>query len=493
MNENNNPDPEPTPIDPSAYSYCYQAAEKATSASTFSTVREAIRQIPPIDLNVLAETSLGIPAMIDGKRTRLSTSTLAILVAEQLPVLLQAAGLGMTVLNGAMHIYGGTHWVRVEEKEAQVLLGEAGEQLGAPRGKCRQYKVREEFHKQFLATKAAASATPATSDAFINCLNGTLVVSDGAKVFRAHDAGDFLTHVLPYRHDPGAVCPMFEAYLRRVLPDEQSRQVVAEFLGWTFLTELKLEKILVLLGEGHNGKSVLFDVINALLGEDNISSVGLKELTKFEHRGLLAGKLLNFGSEISDNCNADLLKRLASGEPIEARQLYENIFIMRRYARLAFNANQLPREVEQSTGFFRRFLIVPFTQTITAEEKDPDLARKIIASELPGVLNWVLEGMHRLQAARKFSDCAASDEALETYRRESDSVAYFMAEKNWIASATQKKLKSDFYSHYRDFCYGNGLRAVSAISFGRRLKRFAIPESKSGNARYWHVEHNLAA
>jgi len=493
MNKNTNPNPEPTPINPSAY--CHQAADAATSGTVnaISTVLEVIRKIPAVDLTALAETSLNIPPVTDGKRTTLSTSTLAILVAEHLPELLQAADLGMTVLNGAVYIYDGTYWFRVDEKETQVLLGTAAEQLGVSRGKSRQYKFREELVKQFFATHASASIALSPSGALINFLNGTLVVSDGKEEFRPHDPADFLTHVLPYRYDASATCPLFHTYLHRVLPDGQSRQVTAEFLGWTFLRTLKLEKILVLLGEGHNGKSVLFDVINALLGEDNISSVGLKELSKIEYRGPLAGKLLNFGSEISDRCDADLLKRLASGEPIEARQLYENLFIMRSYARLAFNANQLPREVEQSTGFFRRFLIIPFTQTITAEEKDPDLARKIIASELPGVLNWVLEGMRRLQSARKFSECTASDEALETYRRESDSVAYFMAEENWVASEKLKKTKESFYDRYRMFCFGHGLRAVSSISFGKRLKRFAIPESKSGSTRYWNVEQNLAA
>ena len=76
---------------------------------------------------------------------------------------------------------------------------------------------------------------------------------------------------------------------------------------------------------------------------------------KPEQRPALANALLNFGSEIDSKCDPDLFKKLASGEPIEARKLYKDPFIMRDYARLAFNANTLPRETEHTTGFFRRF------------------------------------------------------------------------------------------------------------------------------------------
>lgn len=65
---------------------------------------------------------------------------------------------------------------------------------------------------------------------------------------------------------------------------------------------------------------------------------------------------------------------------------------MRNYACLAFNANVLPRNTEQTTGFFRRFLIVPFNATITEEEKDPELVTKIICGELPGLFNRVMRG-----------------------------------------------------------------------------------------------------
>ena len=69
---------------------------------------------------------------------------------------------------------------------------------------------------------------------------------------------------------------------------------------------------------------------------------------------------------------------------------------MVNYAKLIFNCDSLPSEVEQTLGFYRRWLIIYFDQIIPEKEQDKQLAKKIIESELSGVFNWVLEGLERL-------------------------------------------------------------------------------------------------
>jgi putative DNA primase/helicase len=84
--------------------------------------------------------------------------------------------------------------------------------------------------------------------------------------------------------------------------------------------------------------------------------------------------------------------------------------------------NELPRDVEHNMAFFRRFLIMPFNETVPDGKEDPELAKKIIESELAGVFNWVLKGLRRLLARKKFTRCKLVEEALKSYQRESDSV-----------------------------------------------------------------------
>src|SRR5205085_8900623 len=189
--------------------------------------------------------------------------------------------------------------------------------------------------------------------------------------------------------------PLWQKFLDEVLPDETRQMVLAEYIGYVF-TRLKLEKTLMLYGRGANGKSVVFDVINALLGAENVANYSLASLSHEYHRAKLANKLLNYSSEISTRLEADIFKRLTSGEPVDARLPYGQPFIMSRYARLLFNCNELPRDVEHTEAFFRRYLILPFDVTMPEDQQDKRLAEKIIKSELSGVFNWVLEGLQRL-------------------------------------------------------------------------------------------------
>ena len=86
-----------------------------------------------------------------------------------------------------------------------------------------------------------------------------------------------------------------------------------------------------------------------------------------------------------------------------ARLKYGNSFLMENYAKLCFNCNELPKDIEQSEAYFRRLIVVPFRVTIPEDEQDKELAQKIIASELAGVFNWVLLGLQRLLRKKRFT------------------------------------------------------------------------------------------
>jgi putative DNA primase/helicase len=130
----------------------------------------------------------------------------------------------------------------------------------------------------------------------------------------------------------------------------------------------------------------------------------------------------------------------------------------------------LPSEVENTPAFFRRFLIVPFTQTIPSEERDPELAAKITATELSGVLNWVLAGLDRLLLQRGFSPCPAADAALARYEVDSDSVKQFISDVELTPSASHNMPFPDLYHEYRTSCIDGGLRPLGKVKFRQRLE-----------------------
>ena len=255
----------------------------------------------------------------------------------------------------------------------------------------------------------------------INLKNGTFEVTpDGVKL-NDFNRADFMTYQLAFDYNPKATAPMFETYLNRVLPDIELQHILAEFLGYVFIrpTTLKLEKTLLLYGSGANGKSVFYEVVRSMLGEQNTSEYSLQSLTeeKGYFRASIANKLVNYASEISGKLVSSIFKQLVSGEPVEARLPYGKPFILKQYAKLIFNCNELPKDVEQTEAYFRRFLIVPFEITIPESEQDKQLSQKIIANELSGVFNWVLYGLKRLLENKKFTDSHRVRLAREQYEK----------------------------------------------------------------------------
>ena len=234
-----------------------------------------------------------------------------------------------------------------------------------------------------------------------------------------------------------------------------------------------LEKALVLLGGGQNGKSVQFEITKALLGDNNVSTKSLGDLVDRDagndNRAKLQDKLLNYGSEIRANImDVDIFKRLVSGEPVAAREKYKTGFDLTNTCKFLFNANSMPKEIERTDAYFRRFIIIPYDQRITETEKDPELHTKIIKNELPGVLNWVIKGLYRLLSQKKFTDCFAANIALETYKRESNSVLLFI-EEHEVTPGGEFVTNDTLYESYKEFCLDAGHNKFSKINFSKEM------------------------
>lgn len=385
-----------------------------------------------------------------------------------------------------LYLYNGAYWSQLTPDEVQAFLGEAAEKMGIDRFDAQHYEFREKLYKQFLSVAYLPMFAAARDTVLINLQNGTLEITPNGATLRDFRPGDFLTYQLPFAYDPNATAPMFDRYIVDVLTDEQKRRVLAEYLAYIFVKPsfLKLEKALILYGSGANGKSVLFEIVEALLGKGNVSNYSLQSLTddKGYSRAKIVGKLVNYASEINASLEASLFKALTSGEPVEARLPYGQPFSATDYAKLIFNCNALPRDVEHSDAYFRRFLIIHFDKTIPEEKQDKSLARKIIDSELSGVLNWVLQGLDRILTQRNFSECLSSQHTVSRYRRESDSVCMFLEEKEYQPTTERGKWLRlpDMYRDYKNYCMEDGYKAVSKKTYKDRLTSLKFEIGRSG-------------
>lgn len=387
-----------------------------------------------------------------------------------------------------VYAFNGAYWREIPKDALTKFLGEAAVKLGVPPIKAEHWHFRDSLLKQFFSTAYLPEPPRRDDVTLINFRNGTLEISSAGWHLRAFDRNDFLTYQLPFDFDEARTAPQWQQFLDRVQPDAACQHILAEYMGYCFTRGLKLEKVLLLYGSGANGKSVFCDVISALLGEENIRHYSLTSLSEPQgyFRARLANKLLNYGSELEARLQTDTFKQLASGERIQARLPYGQPFELRDYAKLAFNCNELPRDIEHSEAYFRRFLVIPFTVTIPEEERNVELAREMIREELSGVFNWVLAGLRRLLAQKNFSPSDAARKAIAAYRRESDSVMLFLEEEGYAPSLEGWVLLKTLYAEYRSYCLDAGLKPLGRGKFGARIRAngIAMEKERSGFVVY---------
>jgi putative DNA primase/helicase len=250
------------------------------------------------------------------------------------------------------------YWKKMDKASMISFLGKVAKKTGLVWSMHMDYQFKDQLYKQFVSSgHLQVPSSSREMETLINLKNGTYHVSSTVNRLMSFESSDFITHQLQFCHDGNAKCSKFEQFLNQVLPDLSSQLVLAEFIASTFISQkfLKLEKALILYGAGANGKSVIFDIIVALLGRENVSSYSLGSLTNESgyHRAEIANKLLNYASEIHGKMQSDIFKQLVSGEPIEARSPYAGRpHIIEDYAKFMFNGNELPAEVEQNACLF---------------------------------------------------------------------------------------------------------------------------------------------
>ncbi len=354
----------------------------------------------------------------------------AIIIAWQIKQDCEKCGYDIMFYHSQFYFYH-KYWRVVDDKLFENCLSKYFSAVGIPQSESLNAAV---VHKYCTQMKFSLSEF---GDRFqpefmilVNCLNGTVILNkEGSPLLKEHDPSDGLFYCLPYDYDPKAICPQYEAFLKRVLPDD-SAAVLQEFSGTCLNQRIKHEKALCCVGIGANGKSVFCNVIRNTLGIENVSGYSIKSLCNEDSRSRhdIQFKLLNFCSDFNGNiANNGFFKQLVSSEPVEARLLYHDAVVIEDYGKIAFNTNSMPQCSDSSKGFSRRLLPIFFNQSIPISEQDPKLAQKINEHEAAGVLNWAIEGLLRfIGNGHRFSPSVAIEENMKAYEEENDSVIHFL-------------------------------------------------------------------
>lgn len=306
-----------------------------------------------------------------------------------------------------------------------------------------------------------------------------------------------------HRQTVGAGCsfdgasdtPIFDAYMESVFRDdpdaEAKTRLLLEFIAASLAGIATSYQQAVILYDatdrstGANGKSVLVKIINEIFPSAAVSSVSPSEFGERFTRAMLAGKRINFVTEMPDEhgiISGETTKAIITGEPIKAEEKNQKPFFFSPIAGHIFACNDFPSVSDNSDAFWRRWIVVPFNRTFTAREADPQLVRKIVSqesSQLLRRLGLALDDLVRRGHYQIPQECA---DAFAVWKRQSCSVLSFLIEQsadynergyvgNVDPDACHWTYATELYEGYKGFCSFWNLRPVGANTFGRRAKK----------------------
>jgi putative DNA primase/helicase len=361
-----------------------------------------------------------------------------------------------------------------------------------------KHATQSEAERSLRAGVALAAINPAVTarvehlDAnpmLLTVTNGTLELDTGT--LREHRRADRSTLIAGASYLPAAKCPRWHAFLERIFDgDEALIDFIRRAVGY-ILTGRTDEQILVLLyGNGANGKSVLLAVLRALLG-DYARNTPASTLLERRNGGdaipndlaRLRGVRLVTAAETGDGRRLDeeRVKSLTGSDVISARFMRSEWFDYLPVFKLLLATNHLPVIRGTDHAMWRRVRLIPFAVTIPDAEQDRTLTAKLL-DELPGILAWAITGCLDWQRDG-LQPPAAVMAATTGYREEMDTLGKFLGDACELHPDASTPA-ADLYSAYTTWCERNGERyPLSQTAFGRRLTERDITADRNGAQR----------
>lgn len=240
----------------------------------------------------------------------------------------------------------------------------------------------------------------------------------------AHDPRFFNSGSVDVVYSPSVPEPLlWLQFLEEAFPgDAESVEALQQWFGYLLTQDTTQQKGLICVGPKRCGKGTIARVLRALLGEHNCAGPTLGQLSQqFGLQGLI-GKSLALISDARVAGSADLqsvsenLLRITGEDAISVPRKNLPDWVGKLTSRFVLLTNILPGIIDAGGAVASRFVVLKFTQSFYGRE-DTKLTGKLL-SELPGILNWALDGLEKLRGCGAFlqprSGLAAVSELIRT-------------------------------------------------------------------------------
>lgn len=325
--------------------------------------------------------------------------------------------------------------------------------------------------------------------------NGFVTVTEHSPELEDHAPDNRATIAMPFDYDADAECSEWLDVLDRIFePDEdkaEKKQALQEFAGACVAgIAADYARCLVLVGEGENGKSTVAETISEFLfPRDYVTHVPPQSWGREYNLSAMRRARINVASEIpeSDILNSAAFKGVVTGDRVTARDPYGRPYGFTPIAGHLFSANSLPGTIDNSHGFWRRFLVLTFNRDFGL---DPDRDTKSgikgrLRREAPGIMAWALAGASRLIRRGGYTLPKSHGAALREWRLDEDSVAAFADDCCRDTEQRYGATLGDLHAAFKRWCKGRGRKPVTDRKLAKRLRQLGKKQDRTeGGARF---------
>ena len=303
---------------------------------------------------------------------------------------------------------------------------------------------------------------------------------------------------LPVAYNPDAPAPkLWLAFLDGLLYPEDI-PTLQEFIGYCLIPSNKGQRMMVIKGNGGEGKSQIGAILSKLLGNSmKDGSIGKISENRFARADLEHILLC-----VDDDMRMEALRQTNYVKSIvtaqgkmdlerKGKQSYQGWMFARL---LAFSNGDLQALYDRSDGFYRRQLVLTTREKTVDRLDDPDLAEKM-KTEAEGIFLWAFEGLQRLAANNfKFTESERIKANRESVKRDNNNIFDFMESVGYIRFKADSSISSkELYDIYVMWCEENSMTPMKRRSFSDWLvanqKRYNLEHTNtiinSAGRRVW--------
>jgi P4 family phage/plasmid primase-like protien len=335
----------------------------------------------------------------------------------------------------------------------------------------------------------------------LNLKNGTYNLQTNQ--LQSHNPHELLSKIIDIEYNPDAQCINFQGFISTIFDDnEMLIKFVQRAVGLSLCGENLEAKLFFCYGNGRNGKSVFFNVLERILGDYFIKAPTEMILNRNNNSipndiAMLPGSRLCVVGEIPENKSLSeaRVKDLTSGDPITGRFMRQEYFSFFPTHTLWIYGNHKPNIYGNDFGIWRRICLIPFSVTIKESSIIPaPILMAMFEKEKSGILNWIIEGWREYQRIG-LKEPEIIKEQSQIYKNEQDIIIQFVnenckLEKNQIIKA------SELYSSYSNWCKNCNERPYKNQKFYKRIEEIdGVKCMEVRNYKIFHgigiINHNL--